>query len=264
MLRNGEVARGRAHLNRFLAIGPQHKLNQLTGISAVDPTYGMPGVWIGPEHRGDAERLGCMIFDPCSVVATQLTEVITGNAAELMGRQELQALLDTLKKTHPAVVQAAEPLFLGGLLQVVRNLLRERVSIRDLVLILDTLADQLETTKDPDELSEFVRAALARQISQQYQDSTGALNVLTVDPNVEEALYDLDAEVGGRILAAIDEELTRVHEMGGVVHVMTSPAIRPLLRRLTQRSHPDLAILSWVEVAPKVRVVCRGLIKLKG
>ena len=118
----------------------------------------MPGVWISPEQRGDAERLGCMIFDPVSVIATQLTEVVRTHAAEMLGRQEVQALIDTVKKTHPAVVKEIFPdaLGLGEIQKVLQNLVKERVSVRDLVSILETMGDNVHITKDPEMLTATV------------------------------------------------------------------------------------------------------------
>ena len=263
-----EVAQGEVQVNQFLAIGPEEKLKNLRGIKTVDPTYGMPGVWISPEQRGDAERYGCMIFDPVSVVATQLTEVVRTHAAELLGRQEVQALIDTIKKTHPAVVKELIPdgLQLGEVQKVLQNLVKERVSIRDLVTILETLADNVNMTKDPEMLTEFTRVALARSICKEYQNNEGTINVITLDPGIEQTVQaaiqrteqgsflTIDPNVGQEILQAISNEVEQLQEKGLQPILLTSPPIRPALRKLTERSFPNLVLLSWNEIAPKVNV----------
>ncbi len=263
-----EVAQGEVQVNQFLAIGPEEKLKNLRGIKTVDPTYGMPGVWISPEQRGDAERFGCMIFDPVSVVATQLTEVVRSHASELLGRQEVQALIDTIKKTHPAVVKELIPdgLQLGEVQKVLQNLVKERVSIRDLVTILETLADHVHMTKDPEMLTEFARVALSRSICKEYMNNEGTINVITLDPGIEQTIQasiqrteqgsflTIDPNVGQEILQAISMQVEALQEKGLQPILLTSPPIRPSLRKLTERSFPSLVLLSWNEIAPKVNV----------
>lgn len=263
-----EVAQGEVQVNQFLAIGPEDKLKNLRGIKTVDPTYGMPGVWISPEQRGDAERYGCMIFDPVSVVATQLTEVVRSHASELLGRQEVQALIDTIKKTHPAVVKELIPdaLQLGEVQKVLQNLVKERVSIRDLVSILETLADNVHMTKDPEMLTEFARVSLSRSICKEYQNNEGTINVITLDPGIEQTIQasiqrteqgsflTIDPNVGQEILQAISNQVDALSEKGLQPILLTSPPIRPALRKLTERSFPSLVLLSWNEIAPKVNV----------
>ncbi|MBT9583616.1 flagellar biosynthesis protein FlhA [bacterium] len=263
-----EVAQGEVQVNQFLAIGPEEKLKNLRGTKTVDPTYGMPGVWISPEQRGDAERLGCMIFDPVSVVATQLTEVVRAHANDLLGRQEVQALIDTIKKTHPAVVKEVIPdaLSLGEVQKVLQNLVRERVSIRDLVSILETMADNVHMTKDPEMLTEFVRVSLSRTICKEYMNNEGTINVITLDPQIEQTIQhsihrsetgsflNLDPNVGQEILQAIAAQVQTLQERGLQPVLLTSPPVRPALRKLVERSFPNLVLLSWNEIAPKVNV----------
>ncbi len=269
-----EVAQGEVQVNQFLAIGPEEKLKNLRGTKTVDPTYGMPGVWISPEQRGDAERLGCMIFDPVSVVATQLTEVVRTHANELLGRQEVQALVDTVKKTHPAVVKEVIPdaLSLGEVQKVLQNLVRERVSIRDLVSILETMADHVHMTKDPEMLTEFCRVSLSRVICKEYSNNEGTINVITLDPQIEHLVQSaiqrtdmgsfltLDPNVGQEILQAISQQVNSLQERGLQPILLVAPQIRPALRKLTERSFPSLVILSWNEIAPKVNVNSVGMV----
>jgi flagellar biosynthesis protein FlhA len=269
-----EVAQGEVQVNQFLAIGPEEKLKNLRGTKTVDPTYGMPGVWISPEQRGDAERLGCMIFDPVSVVATQLTEVVRQHAAELLGRQEVNALIETVKKTHPAVVKEVVPdvLSLGEVQKVLQNLVKERVSIRDLVTILETLADHVHITKDPEMLTEFCRVALSRVICKEYMNNEGTISVITLDPQIEQIISSsiqrtemgsfltLDPNVGQEILQAISNQVQALQERGLQPILLVAPQVRPALRKLTERSFPSLVILSWNEIAPKVNVNSVGMV----
>lgn len=269
-----EIAQGEVQVNQFLAIGPEEKLKNLRGSKTVDPTYGMPGVWISPEQRGDAERLGCMIFDPVSVVATQLTEVVRTHANELLGRQEIQALIDTVKKTHPAVVKEVIPdaLSLGDVQKVLQNLVKERVSIRDLVSILETLADHVHITKDPEMLTEFCRVSLSRVICKEYCNNEGTINVITLDPQIEQlvqgaiqrtelgSFLTLDPNVGQEILTAISNQVNSLQDRGLQPILLVSPSIRPALRKLTERSFPNLVVLSWNEIAPKVNVNSIGMV----
>jgi flagellar biosynthesis protein FlhA len=270
------VAQGEVQVNQFLAIGPEEKLKNLRGTKTVDPTYGMPGVWISPEQRGDAERLGCMIFDPVSVVATQLTEVVRGNSADLLGKQEVQALIDTIKKTHPAVVKDLVPdaLSLGEVQKVLQSLVKERVSIRDLVTILETLSDHVNMTKDPEMLTEFVRVALCRTICKEYMNNEGTINVIALDPQIEQTIQGsiqrtdagsflaLDPNMGQEILQAIGQQVQQLQEKGLQPILLTSPAVRPALRKLAERSFPNLVLLSWNEIAPKVNVHSVAMVSL--
>jgi len=271
-----EVATGEVMVNQFLAIGPEDKLKNLRGTKTVDPTYGMPGVWISPEQRGDAERLGCMIFDPVSVIATQLTEVVRTHSADLLGRQEVQALVDTIKKTHPAVVKELVPdqLSLGEIQKVLQNLVRERVSVRDLVTILETVADNVHMSKDPEVLTECVRVALSRVICKEYMNNEGVINVITLDPQIEQLIAQsiqrtemgsflaLDPNMGQEVLMSIGQEVGKLQERGLQPIILCAPQIRPALKRLTDRSFPNLVVLSWNEIAPKVNVNSVGMVSL--
>ncbi|MFP4498431.1 MAG: FHIPEP family type III secretion protein, partial [Vulcanimicrobiota bacterium] len=271
-----EMATGEVMVNQFLAIGPEDKLRNLRGTKTVDPTYGLPGVWISPEQRGDAERLGCMIFDPVSVIATQLTEVIRSNSADLLGRQEVQALVDTIKKTHPAVVKELIPdtMNLGEIQKILQNLVRERVSIRDLVTILETVADNVSVTKDIEILTECVRVSLSRLICRDYMNNEGIINVITLDPQVEQLIAGsiqrsevgsflaLDPNLGQEILTRLGDEINKLQEQGLQPICLVAPQIRPAFKKLSERSFPSLVVLSWNEIAPKVNVNSVGMVSL--
>jgi flagellar biosynthesis protein FlhA len=208
-----------------------------------------------------------MLFDPVSVIATQLTEVVRAHAGDLLGRQEVQALVDTVRKAFPVVVkEALQELTLGDLQKVLQNLVQERVSIRDLVLILECLADHAAITKDPDMLTEFVRVRLCSSICQDYVNNECTLQVLTLDPEMERTLQraisrdalglqlQLEPQLGHEILQSLAKEIASMQERGLQPIVLTTPDVRPALRRLTMRSFPSLVVLSWNEIAPRVLV----------
>jgi flagellar biosynthesis protein FlhA len=210
------------------------------------------------------------------VVATQLTEVVRNHGNDLLGRQEVQALIDTVKKTHPAVVKDVVPdaLSLGEVQKVLQNLVRERVSIRDLVSILETLADHVAMTKDPEMLTEFVRVSLSRTICKEYMNNEGTINVITLDPQIEQTIQHsiqrteagsflaLDPNMGQEILQAISTQVQQLQERGLQPILLTSPPVRPALRKLTDRSFPNLILLSWNEIAPKVNVNSVAMVSL--
>jgi len=275
-IREIEMATGEVMVNQFLAIGPEDKLRNLRGTKTVDPTYGLPGVWISPEQRGDAERLGCMIFDPVSVIATQLTEVVRSNASDLLGRQEVQALVDNVKKTHPAVIKELIPdaMNLGEIQKILQNLVRERVSIRDLVTIMETIADNVHVTKDIEILTECVRVALSRVICHDYMNNEGVINVISLDPQVEQLIAGsiqrsevgsflaLDPNIGQEVLARVGDQINALQEQGLQPIILVAPQIRPAFKKLTERSFPNLIVLSWNEIAPKVNINSVGMVSL--
>lgn len=275
-IKDVEVAQGEVMMNQFLAIGSETQLVNLQGTKTQDPTYGMPGVWIPPEQRGQAERLGCMIFDSVSVVATHITEVARTHSAELLGRQETQALIEQVKKTHPAVVKDLVPemISLADVQKILQNLVRERVSIRDLVTILETIGDNVHSTKDPDLLTEYVRQSLARVICRDYVNNEGAINVFTLDPQLEQVISQsiqrtdsgtflaIDPQVGQEILQVIGEQVKAFTERGLQPILLCNPQVRMFVKRLTDRAFSNLAILSYNEIAPKVKVESLGQVSL--
>lgn len=277
-LRENVIAEGESIVDGYLAIGPEEKLHSLKGRRTVDPTYGMPGVWITPDQRDNAERLGCMLFDPVGVIGLQLTEVIRTNAAELQGYQETAALVDTVRKTHPAVVRDLIPdqISIGVLCAILKNLLREKVSIRDLVTILETVNMHLAITADPEVLAEFVRVALRRTITSDLRDREGTVWVMTFDDEYEEMIarsiqrtelgtfLSLAPDSGLEILQSLDRCIAKSCEMGRPPIVLTSPQIRAPLRKLTARSFPGLTILSWNEIPANLNVRSLGCVSRHG
>lgn len=271
-----EVAGGELMLNHYLAMNPGFVEEPVEGIPTTEPAFGLPAWWIPEGERENAELKGYTVVDPPSVVATHLSETLKKHAHELLGRQEVQALLDNLKQSYPAVVEELTPklLSLGEIQKVLANLLKEGVSIRDLLTICETLADYATLTKDPDILTEYVRQALARAITKQYVTAGNPLYVLQLDPGLEKMVLESvrQADRGSylamdpvriqQILAAVDAEIGRFGQYGQTPVVLTSPMVRVYFKRLTERAIPALAVLSYNELLPNVEVKTLGMVKL--
>jgi len=272
-----EVGKGSLRLGSYLAINPGKVKEEVPGEPTRDPAFGLPALWIVEEDRDRAERAGYTVVDPPSIIATHLTEIIKRHAAEILGRQELQAILDTLKKEYPAVVDdVLKHLSLGEIQKVLQGLLRERVSIRNTVAILECLADYGAITKDIPFLIEKVRQALARQICQQYTDESKTLRVFTLHPKLEQMIIDSRVETAGGLIAGLKPEVHRkwinslanairtVQEQGYFPIILCSEAARLLVRSSTARDFPDLVVLSVPEIVPDVKLEALGEIKLEG
>lgn len=274
-LRGVEIAKGELFLDHFMAMNPGNVAEEITGSETVEPAFGLPALWIQDTDREKAELAGYTVVDSVSVLATHLTEVIKAHAAEIIGRQEVQTLIDAVKQNNPAVVEELVPnlVSLGDIQKVLANLLRERVSIRDMVTILETLADYAPVTKDTEVLSEYVRHALARQISKQYVYNN-ALACLTVDPDLENTINSavqrteqgsyvaLDPQTMHAVINSLSGELPKLTGLGYQPVVLTSPAVRLAFRKLTERVAPNLVVLSYAELDPKIEVQAMGMVKV--
>ena len=277
-LRGVEVARGEVRANRMLAMNPGTAIDsggELEGLAAVEPAFGLPARWIAPEAREHAEMLGYTVVDPTSVITTHLSEVIRQHAPSILSRQDVQALLDGVKAEHPALVGELVPdlLGIGEVQKVLQHLLGERISIRDLVTILESLADTARTTRDPDQLGERVRQALGRAICRQNIGPDGRLSVLTLAPAWQQSLAGalqttdtgssmllMDAPSGSKLIQALSREMERVAALGHNPILLCPARLRLALRRFTERSLNPLTILSYSEVAPQVEVTTLGVV----
>ncbi|HHW40357.1 MAG TPA: flagellar biosynthesis protein FlhA [Syntrophomonadaceae bacterium] len=269
-----EVARGDLMLDHFLALGPDVQ-DKLEGIPTQEPTFGLPALWIPAHCKEDAELAGFTVVDPTSVIATHLTEVIKKYAHELLTRQDVQNFIDHIKKTNPAVINELSPdlISLGEIQKVLGNLLRERVSIRDLVTILETLADCARLTRDLDLLTEYIRQALGRQIVSQYLEDN-KLCVLTLDPEIEQFLKEgiqkgeqgsylvLEPQKAQRLLGKLKEGAQRMMEAGHQPIILCAPVLRLHLKRLTERILPGLVVLSFNELQPNIQVESVGMVSM--
>ena len=274
-LKGIEIAKGELLLDHYLAMNPGTVFEEIVGIETVEPAFGLPALWIQESNREDAELAGYTVVDPVSVLATHLTEVIKSHAAEVLGRQEVQTLIDAVKQNNPAVVDEVTPnlMSIGDIQKVLAKLLRERVSIRDMVTILETLADYAQLTKDTEILTEYVRHSLARQISRQYAQNN-TLTCLTVDLHLENTISSavqrtesgsyvaLDPHVLQAIVASISNELPKMTNLGYQPIVLTSPAVRTYFHKLIERSAPNLIVLSYAELESKVEVQSLGMVRI--
>jgi flagellar biosynthesis protein FlhA len=267
-----EVAQAEVMVSRLLAMNPGTATAPIDGIPTTEPAFGLPALWIGENARSEAEMAGYTVIDPTSVIATHLTELIKAHSPDLLGRQETSALLDNIKSHYPVVVDELVPglLTVGEVQRVLQNLLRERIPIRNLVMILETLADAARVSKDIDFLTEKVRAALARHISAEYAEN-GLLSVITVDPRLESLLSEavrrgedafalLDPNTVSRIYASLTRQIAVAQNAGLQPIVLCSPSVRLALKRLTERAAPQLVVLSYSEIAPGLRVESIGQI----
>ena len=273
-IRGQVVARDEIVTGHFLAMNPGTATGALAGVATTEPTFGLPAQWIPADERERAQVLGYTVVDPSSVITTHLTETIRRHARDLLGRQEVQALVDLLKPTHPSVVETLLPnlLPLGTVQKVLQNLLAEGVSIRDLALILEVLADAAPAAKDPLLLTEYVRQALRRAICRELTGSEAVLKVFTLSPALEQRLADgvadgdqgrylaLDPRTAQRLIEAIARTIGQDAPDGTPV-VLCNPAIRPHLKRLTERYLPHLAVLSYNEIGPEVTLKALAMVE---
>jgi flagellar biosynthesis protein FlhA len=270
-----EVGRGTIRMGCYMAINPGGDRDEIVGEKTVDPAFGLPALWITEENRDKAERAGYTVVDSPSIIATHLTEVIKKHAMEILGRQEVQSLIETIKTDYPTVVDEVQKIFsIGEIQKVLQGLLQEQVSIRNLVVILETLGDFGGVTKDTAFLIEKVRQALARQICLQYADDDKVLHVLTLDPSLEQQIIDsrhdqvtgpvaaLDPDLARQWINAVSNSFRQVQNTGYYPMILSSEAARPLIKNSTIRDLPDLVVLSVPEVAPGIRVESVGDIRV--
>ncbi len=268
-VRGAEIARAEV-LPRFLmALDTGAVLAEIDGMETVDPSFGMPARWIAAQGRVEAEAAGWVVVEPSTVIATHLMEALKGHAAELLGRQDVQEMVDALKKSHPALVEELVParLSLGVLHRVLQRLLRERVPIRDLVTILEALGDGVDTVRDPEQLAELARRALANTIARLFLDATGSVRGITVGPRLEQALTGLfNPRNGGQgsallnpdalatLLRDLDTLVNQTAIDGRPTPVITPPTLRTSVRRLIEPVLPNVPVISLAELPPSVNL----------
>ena len=274
-LKGVEIARGELMLDHYLAMNSGTVFAEVPGIETTEPAFGLPALWISENEREQAELNGYTVVDAVSVLATHLTEIIKEHAAEILGRQETQNLLDNLQKTNAALVEEVVPnlLTVGEVEKVLANLLSERISIRDMSTILEVLADYAPATKDTDVLTEYVRHAMARQITQQNVQN-GVLPCITLDPAIENKIagsvqrtehgsyVSLDPDTMQKLLTALQEQLHKLTDQGYQPIVLTSPTVRPYFRNLVERSITGLIVLSHAEIEQNVEIQILGVVKI--
>ncbi|AVK83185.1 flagellar biosynthesis protein FlhA [Lysinibacillus sp. B2A1] len=275
-IKGNEMARGELLLDHYLAMSPGDD-DSIEGIDTVEPSFGLPAKWITEQVKEDAEMFGYTVVDPPSVVSTHLTEMIRANAYELLGRQETKQLIDHLRETHPILVEelTPTPLSTGEIQKVLGKLLRENVSVRNLPIIFETLADYAKLTSDTDILTEYVRQSLARQITSQFVGDGSSLKVITVSGKVEKMIADsiqqtdhgnylaMDPQDSQIVLESIAAEIERVSFMEQSAIILCSPAVRMYLRQLTERYFPQIPVLSYNELDATVEIQSVGVVNVE-
>ncbi|USK61225.1 flagellar biosynthesis protein FlhA [Peribacillus asahii] len=273
-IKGNEMARGELLLNHYLAMSPGIEDDSIEGIDTVEPSFGLPAKWIAEDMKEHAEMMGYTVVDPPSVVSTHLTEVIKANAHELLGRQETKQLIEHLRETAPILVEEVtpSPLAIGEVQKVLAKLLKEKVSIRNLPIIFETLADYGKMSSDTDLLTEYVRQNLARQITNTLVGGEQRLQVITVSGKVEKIIADavqqtehgnylsLDPNNSQLILETLAAKLEELALMEQQPIVLCSPAVRMYVRQLTERYFPNVPIISYNELEASVEVQSVGVV----
>ena len=275
-IKGNEMAKGELLLDHYLAMSPGIDDGSVEGIDTIEPSFGLPAKWISEEMKEQAEIFGYTVVDPPSVVSTHLTEIIKTNAHDLLGRQETKQLIDHLKESYPILVEEVtpNPLSIGEIQKVLAKLLKEHVSIRNLPVIFETLADYGKMSSDTDLLAEYVRQALARQITSQYAGGDAMLKVVTVSGKVEKKIADsiqqtehgnflsLDPGDSQEILESVASQVEQVSLMEESPVILCSPAVRMYVRQMTERYFPHVPILSYNELEANVEVQSLGVVNI--
>jgi len=276
LIKGIQVAKGEVAVDHYLAMHVGEPEIQLEGVDTKEPAFGLPSKWIRDTEKDRAQTAGYTVVDTATVIATHITEVIRKYAYDLVGRQEVQKLLDKLAETHPKVVEELVPnvLSLGGVQKVLQNLLREGISVRDLLTIVEALADYGPFTRNTDLLTEYVRARLARTITKKYQLEDGSLPLMTIDKRIEDAIAGsiqqtdqeqylaLEPSTAQKIITQISRAIEQFTKLNFHPVLLCSPAIRTHLKKLTERFFPHLAIISHNEIAPEAKIHSLGVLTL--
>lgn len=275
LLKGVEVAGGDILFDHYMAMNPGFVEEEIDGIETVEPYLGLPALWISSSQRERAEALGYTVVDPPAIIATHLTEIIRRHMFELVSRQDVQNLINNVRETHIVLVDELIPkmLSIGDVQKVLSNLLREGISVRDLVSILETLADYATVTRDTDMLTEYVRQSLRRSISSKYFDNDLS-KVITLDPQLEQEIMSsiqqteqgsylsLDPKVTQDIFTRLNTEVNKLTSLGEQPILLTSPIVRSYFKKLVEQVTPDLVVLSYNELEPSVNVQSIGMVSL--
>ncbi|MCI9005371.1 MAG: flagellar biosynthesis protein FlhA [Lachnospiraceae bacterium] len=271
-----QVTEGEILFDHYMAMNPGFVEEEISGIPTFEPSFHLPALWITEGQRERAESLGYTVVDPPSIIATHLTEVIRSHIDELLSRQDVQNLINNIKETQPTLVDDLIPKLLGvGEVQkILQNLLREGISIRDLLTIFETLADHAATTRDTDVLTEYARQSLKRAISSKYFPANEVTSVITLDPKIEQeimgsvkqteqgAYLTLDPERTKAIMASLETEVAKLENLGKNAIIITSPIVRMYFKKLTEDYFKDLIVVSYNEVESNIELQSVGMVSL--
>lgn len=275
-IRGQDIAKGDLFPECYLAIDSGGTTKSIDGTKTTDPAYGLPAVWITGSVKDDAEASGYTIVDPVSVMITHLTEIIKNHAYEILCREDVQKLIENLKKESPSLIEELTPsvLPLGSVQEVLKNLLKEQIPIRDMATILETIADYVTATKDTELLTEYVRQRLSRTICQKYQNVEGKIGVISFDPQLEQAIANaihktdrgnllaLEPLMAQKLIDKLTEVIRGSLATGYEVVLLTSSNIRSHIRHLIENALPQVAVLSYKEVSSGVKIDSVGIVKL--
>ncbi|MFQ3543315.1 flagellar biosynthesis protein FlhA [Halobacillus rhizosphaerae] len=275
-VKGNQVAYGELLLDHYLAMSPGGAEDEIEGIETTEPAFGLPAKWITEDLKDEAELSGYTVVDPPSVVSTHITEVIKQHAHQLLGRQETQQLIDHLKESYPILADEVtpDPLSIGDIQKVLAKLLRENISVKNLPVIFETLADFGRMTNDTDLLAEYSRQALAAQITSQYRSADDSVKVITVSGRVEKILADhiqqtehgsylaLDPDSQQTIINAVAEQAEQMSLQEETAILLCSPAVRMYLKQLLDRFLPLVVVLSYNELEPSVEVQSVGVVNV--
>jgi flagellar biosynthesis protein FlhA len=269
-----QVSEGEILFDHYMAMNPGYVEEEITGIPTYEPSFHLPAIWITEGQRERAESMGYTVVDPPSIIATHLTEIIRQHISELLTRQDVQNLTDNLKETNPSLVEELVPklLGLGEIQKVLQNLLKEGISIRDLLTIFETLADYAATSRDTDILTEYVRQSLKRAISMKFFPQGETTSVVTLDPKLEQeimasvkqtetgAYLTLDPEKTRAIVKSVGDEIAKLENLGKSPIVITSPIVRMYFKRLTEDYYRDLIVVSYNEIDSNIELQSVGMV----
>lgn len=269
-----QISEGEILFDHYMAMNPGYVEEEIIGIPTFEPSFHLPAIWITESQRERAESMGYTVVDPPSIIATHLTEIIRQYISELLTRQDVQNLVNNLKESNPSLVEELIPklLGLGEIQKVLQNLLREGISIRDLLTIFETLADYAPTTRDTDILTEYARQSLKRAISGKFFPANETTSVVTLDPKIEQeimgsvkqteqgAYLTLDPEKTKAIMSSVEKEMKKLENLGKNPIVITSPIVRMYFKKLTSDYFKDLIIISYNEIESNVELQSVGMV----
>ncbi|HHU74620.1 MAG TPA: flagellar biosynthesis protein FlhA [Clostridiales bacterium] len=271
-----KVSEGEILFDHYMAMNPGYVEEEITGIPTFEPSFHLPAIWITESQRERAESLGYTVVDPPSIIATHLTEVVRSHIHELLTRQDVQNLVNNIQEANQTLISELVPklLNIGEIQKVLQNLLREGISIRDLVTIFETLADYASTTRDTDVLTEYVRQSLKRTISSKYFPANEMTSVVTLDPKVEQeimgsvkqteqgAYLSLDPAITKEIMESVQAEVQKLQDLGRNPIIITSPIVRMYFKRLTEDYFSDLIVVSYNEIDSNVELQSVGMVTI--
>jgi len=269
-----QISEGEILFDHYMAMNPGYVEEEITGIPTFEPSFHLPAIWITESQRERAETFGYTVVDPPSIIATHLTEIIRQHIDELLTRQDVQNLINNVKENNSTLIEELIPksLGVGEIQKVLQNLLKEAISIRDLVTIFETLADHASVTRDTDILTEYVRQSLKRAISSKYFPPNEVTNVITLDPAIEQeimgsvkqteqgAYLTLDPEKTKRIMKSLEEELKKLEDLGKNPIIVTSPIVRMYFKKLAYDYFKEIIVISYNEVESNVELQSVGMV----